>query len=142
MNKMISSVYILESDNKPVIHYKKEESSESNDDLLLRLTKSLQQFANGIEEDLSDFVIGDKKYFFATNKMSETKYVIEADAEVKRKDVYPILKKVQNLYINEFIGSLTMSQEQIDKAKEKIKDEIAEALMNSNMKIEDFLKTI
>lgn len=139
---MISSIYILEADNKPVIQFKKEASSETNDDLLLRLTKSLQQFANGIEEDLSDFVIGDKKYFFATNEMSNTKYVIEADAEVKRKDVYPILKKVQNLYINKFIGSLTMSQEQIEKAKEIIKDEIAEILIDNNMKIEDFLKTI
>lgn len=139
---MISSIYILESDNTPIIEFKKDDKEKTNDELLLRLTKSLQQFANGIEEDLSDFVIGNKKYFFAKNNMNNTKYIIKTDARVKRKHVYPILKKIQNLYINEFIGSLTMSQKEIDRAKERMKNKIAETLMSTNMGVEDFLKTI
>jgi uncharacterized protein with von Willebrand factor type A (vWA) domain len=139
---MISSIYVLESDNRPIIQYKKNGEENTNDNLLLRLAKSLQQFANGMEEDLSDFVIGDKKYFFAKNTLNKTQYIIEADAEVKRKQVYPILKKIQNLYMNEFIGSMTMSQKEIEKAKERIKEQIASILIDSNMRVENFLKTI
>ncbi|TXT65786.1 MAG: hypothetical protein BAJALOKI3v1_70089 [Promethearchaeota archaeon] len=139
---MITRIYILESDNRPIIQYKKNGEKNTDDNLLLRLAKSLQQFANGMEEDLNDFVIGDKKYFFAKNAMSGTQYIIETEAEVKRKQVYPILRKIQNLYMNEFIGSMTMSQKEIEKAKGRIKEQIASSLVDSNMRVEDFLKTI
>jgi hypothetical protein len=139
---MIKSVYVLDADNKPIITYKKKENEQIEDKMLLRLTKSLNQFANGMGDHLSDFVMGENKFFFAKNSMSDTKYIIETDTRVSRKDVHPFLKKVQNFYLNEFIGTMTMSEREIKQAKQNIRSQIEEMIDETGLKIENFLKSI
>ncbi|TXT65785.1 MAG: hypothetical protein BAJALOKI3v1_70088 [Promethearchaeota archaeon] len=139
---MIKSIYVLDADNKPIITYKKKENEQIEDKMLLRLTKSLNQFANGMGDHLSDFVMGENKFFFAKNSMSDTKYIIETDTRVSRKDVRPFLKKVQNFYLNEFIGTMTMSEREIKQAKQNIRSQIEEMIDETGLKIENFLKSI
>jgi hypothetical protein len=139
---MIKSVYVLDADNTPIIRYKKKENEQIEDEMLLRLTKSLNQFANGMGDDLSDFVMGENKFFFAKNSMSDTKYIIETDTRVSRKDVRPFLKKVQNFYLNEFISTMTMSEQEVKQAKQNIRSKVEEMIDETGLKIESFLKSL
>jgi uncharacterized protein YpuA (DUF1002 family) len=140
----VKGIFVLDEDENPIITYKngKANPEDLNLDWLLRILKSLKDFADGFDENLNSISIGEYKYLYTIDNLSKTKFVIQLDKDISEKKYYPIVKKIKNLYINQFIGDFTMTKKEIEEAKERFKEKLSKTLEKQIFTISEFLSSI
>jgi hypothetical protein len=142
---MIKSVYILTHENEPSIIYKNDNSNtekENSQEEIMRITNTLKQFAEDINEELNQFQIGNTIYYFSEDERSKTKFIIVTNNNLKEDLIRYIFRNIKNNYISHFLGSEVMSEEEIRKAQKMVKNKIASILELNAKNTEEFLLTI
>ncbi|TXT54738.1 MAG: hypothetical protein BAJALOKI2v1_730010 [Promethearchaeota archaeon] len=140
----VKGIFVLDEKEKPIITYKNGETNPDNLNLewLIRILKSLKDFANGFDENLNSISIGDFKYIYTIDNLSKTKFIIQLTKDISEKKYYPIVKEIKNLYINEFIGDFTMTKKEIEEAKTRFKEKLTKSLERRLFSINDFLASL
>ncbi|MBD3194481.1 MAG: hypothetical protein GF317_05450 [Candidatus Lokiarchaeota archaeon] len=139
---MIKGIYIVQKDNKPLFSYRKNDNTDFNQEVLLRILRTLREFAKGMEENLHDFVIGNRKYYFTRDKMNNTKIIIEADQTASDKNIQSVLKEIRNAYINEFLGEFILTQNEMEKKNKRFQEKLSEIIENRKIGVKAFLLNI
>lgn len=140
----VKGIFVLDEEEKPIITYKNGETNPDNLNLewLIRILKSLKDFANGFDENLNSISIGDFKYIYTIDDLSKTKFIIQLTKDISEKKYYPIVKEIKNLYINQFIGDFTMTKKEIEEAKKRFKEKLTKSLEKRLFSLTDFLASL
>ncbi|TXT61968.1 MAG: hypothetical protein BAJALOKI1v1_1060003 [Promethearchaeota archaeon] len=139
---MITGVYILEKDNSPFLSYINQYKKREYQDNITRLTESLSMLAKDINDKLSFFVLGPKKYFYTIDTITQTKFIVETEKDMKDKKVDNIIREIKNYYINEFMARSIMSVESLAEAKIKMKKKILTLIDTKNLTFENSLSKL
>lgn len=72
------------------------------------------------------FQIGPNYYYYTLDRISGTKFILEAEAETKQKKIRKAAREIKNAYINEFTSTMLLNEEEIKARKDKLKTKFKE----------------
>ena len=93
--------YISDSDSAPVDHA-----------LLSRFVGALESFITELGEEKTKIInLGDEKIFVIKDKITAYRFVLCCDMNSKPKKMFKILNNIMNIFISEFTGKFSASEE-------------------------------
>jgi len=142
MRPKILSVYILDKNNSPIFREEFGKDKLFMQDLkIIKIVETLEKFASELDDKLSSVVIDEFKYFYGIDAITETKFIIRTEKDVSEKQFFPIMKKVKNIYINEFLGVMPNSKKE-KRAFKAIQQRFVSEVIEYEPKLDVFLKSI
>jgi hypothetical protein len=125
---MIKNILIVNKDNTLELVFCNSNSTEKEiaKSFVNNLVEILQIVAKTFDSNLDFFQIGPNYYYYTLDRISGTKFILEAEAETKQKKIRKAAGEIKNAYINEFTSTMLLSEEEIKARKDKLKTKFKE----------------
>ncbi len=145
----IQGIYILNKDGTPLFTIEYHAMGSGNEDyvLLSNFLSAFQSFTSEIDEvhqKIKALDFAQSKILFCEYKDARIKFVLKCAKEIKIKKAKDILTKIENLFLNTFLGYLNAPDEARGPKLKEFHEELLKMIENkkSTVKVENFLGTL
>jgi len=142
--EQLKGIYILKNNNDVVynsevlINLKR----NFNYNLFFDILESFDLLADEMDSKVKQITIDDSKYFFSKDPLKKTKFIIKTIQDFSDDKANAILKDIENLYINKFLGKSHKSKYNKAKILESFNKEIRNILSEYVIDPVDFLEKL
>jgi len=142
MIKEIHRIYIIDKDAK--VFYLREnyiqDSAQIDHALLSRFVGAVESFTTELGEEKTKIItLGDEKIFVVKDKITAYRFILCCDMNSKPKKMFKILNSIMNIFIAQFTGKFSASEDVKRKVMNTFDVEINE-LLNPSSTIESLFK--
>lgn len=142
MIKEIHRIYIIDKDAK--VFYLREnyiqDSGPVDHALLSRFVGAVESFTTELGEEKTKIInLGDEKIFVVKDKITAYRFILCCDMNSKPKKMFKILNSIMNIFIAQFTGKFSASEDVKRKVMNTFDVEINE-LLNPSSTIESLFK--
>ncbi|MFW9867939.1 MAG: hypothetical protein ACFFEN_17735 [Candidatus Thorarchaeota archaeon] len=133
--KEIIWIYIIDSSGATVFSYDNyvQGDSQVNHTLLSHFIYALQSVAKNMKEDETKEVeINKNKFFLIKEKLTNFLFIIKTKPQAKSELVTPILKKIQEKFVEKFTGHFTLAVPDKIKLLKSFKEDVKRIIEGKN----------
>lgn len=143
MIKEIQCIYIIDNMGKPIFIQENYVQGSGNPEhaLLSDFISALQSFAKEFGEEETRIVeLSDAKIYSIRDKILDYLFIMKCNVNSKNKKMFEILSKIKNLFINKFLGSLILSEDEKKIIMSSFEEELNKLLIEPDYSLEGFFK--